>query len=384
VEVPAALDHRLQHAVALGEQRQQRDQIDAAALGTGADDLHLGAGGVPTVERGGRRLLGGHDEGRRQRRVEQRTGRGHPAAGVEQHPERRAGDRLLLEADGQARLVGDRGAGADDHRLGLCPQPVGVGAGRRAGDPLRAAVGGGGAAVEAHRRLEERERPPRRALVQVGRERRRDHVGGDSGRHPDPRVLQPADAPPRDPAVGVVEREHHVLDAGCHERLGARRRVAVVVARLEGDVGGRPTGPVAGGAQRRDLGVRPVRVGTGGALADDLAVAHEHAADPRVRRGIDARRLGQGCRPPHQLLVGSAHARCTSRAHGVQPAAARHAHPRLAGRRRALSHPDCDRRPETLTRSAHGWLPQVRGLPPSGGHRRSGLPPAPRGRWLKL
>ena len=78
-------------------------------------------------------------------------------------------------------------------------QPLHVGARLDAGDPLRAAVGGRGATVEAHRGLEQRERATGGALVQVRRERPGDRVGADAFHHVDARGTQPLDAGAADP-----------------------------------------------------------------------------------------------------------------------------------------------------------------------------------------
>ena len=87
-------------------------------------------------------------------------------------------------------------------------------------------------------------------------------------------------------AVHLVGRIDHgrddAGDAGGDQRVGARRRAAVVAARLEVDVDGRPAG-VARGPQRRHLGVVAARPLVP-ALADDDAVADDHRAHHRVRR----------------------------------------------------------------------------------------------------
>ena len=114
-----------------------------------------------------------------------------------------------------------------------------------------------------------------RREIARGRRRRRRPIGDV-----DARGAQAGEARARDPFVGVVERDDDPGDAGRDQRVGARRRVAVVGAGLERAVRGGAAGPVAGVAQRRDLGVRTGRERSGRALADDLAVAREHAADP--------------------------------------------------------------------------------------------------------
>ncbi len=161
--------------------------------------------------------------------------------------------------------------------------------------------------------------------------------------------------------VWILHGDHHPGHARVDQRLGARWGVALVVAGLEGHVGGRAPGPVAGVEQGRRFGVQSTWKGAGGTATDELAVAHDDAADPGVRRGFEAGALGKIAGRRHQLLVRSC-THCTPPAMGVQPTTDR---PRAehAESSEALSHPDSHRRLENLTRSASGWLPEVRGLP---------------------
>ena len=76
-----------------------------------------------------------------------------PVGRVAEHDAQRVVDRRTWRtvSDGSSAA---HGAGADEDRVALGPQPVGVGAGRVAGDPLARAVGRGGAAVEGGRQLQ--------------------------------------------------------------------------------------------------------------------------------------------------------------------------------------------------------------------------------------
>ena len=83
--------------------------------------------------------------------VEERAGRRHPAAGVEQDAQRRRTDGPVDVAHRERGPIGERGAGADDDGLRLGAQSMDVGAGFRTGDPPRGAVGCGRPPVDADR-----------------------------------------------------------------------------------------------------------------------------------------------------------------------------------------------------------------------------------------
>ena len=142
------------------------------------------------------------------------------------------------------------------------------------------------AAVERDRRLQAQPRPAAlhardEADVELARlVAAAAPLDGDAGRR------EPRRAAARDERVRVAQGDDDAADAGGDERVGARRRAAVVRARLERDVDGRAADVDAargGVAQRHHLGVRAagfLRV----AAADDAAVgADDDAADARVR-----------------------------------------------------------------------------------------------------
>ena len=66
--------------------------------------------------------------------------------------------------------------------------------------------------------------------------------------------------------IGVCDGENHARDARRDKRVGARRRAAVMAARLERHIDRGAGGLRAGGAQRRDFRVR-----LAGALVPALA-----------------------------------------------------------------------------------------------------------------
>ena len=290
----AAFHQHLQHAQA-GEGLERGDEVDAGAVGTGRHREHLRARREPRVVRGvGGRGAGDH-EGRRLDGVEERALGGHAAAAVEHHAQRRLrrpGGRVGQVAHGEAGAVGDGSAGAHHHGLRVGAQLVGIGAGLRRGDPLRRAVPRGDAGVEAHRRLHHGEGPAVGAVEQVGREVGADLGGVEADGHVDPCSAEAGDALPGDVGIGVLDGDDDPGDAGLDERVGARRRAAVVRAGLEGDIGGAapgPVGPVGDGGLECDGFGMPAAGRLGGALGDHRSGAvGEHAADPRVGGGAAA------------------------------------------------------------------------------------------------
>ena len=117
---------------------------------------HLGAG---HFERVGRKPRRGARDHHRERQV---GGAAHEIGverqarlGVEHDPARLA--VRAVDAHGQQRIVGERGADPDRHRVALGAPVVREPARGLARDPLRVARAGGDLAVERHRRLEEHE-----------------------------------------------------------------------------------------------------------------------------------------------------------------------------------------------------------------------------------
>ena len=177
----AELDERVAHAVGL--------------VGAGGDD-DLGARDLQRVDRGARRGAGDDDGQRHLGGAAHELGvERQPGLGVEDDPARLARD--ALDARGQLRVVGQRGADADDHGVDLRAPVVREPARVLARDPLGVAGAGRDLAVERHRRLEEHPRPPgARVLAE--------------------RLVEPPRAG-RELAVGDVDRR-------CPRRAGSRGR----------------------------------------------------------------------------------------------------------------------------------------------------------------
>ena len=191
----------------------------------------------------------------------------------------------------EPRVVPANGAHADRDGVGLRSQDVDELPGRLARDPALARHAD--APVERDRDLVRDERPargrPRPPLLDLlaaaerelarrrARPRRRPR-GASRGRlHASDRIALTRD---------------HARDAGLEQRVDARRRRAVVRARLEGHVHRGAARLLARGFERDDLRVRPA-LALVPALADDLVSGDHDGADDRVRMGRPAPALGE-------------------------------------------------------------------------------------------
>ena len=297
----ASLDHRLEHAER-GEVLQRRVQVDAHASVTCRDRVHLGARGEPGVGRVRGRRRSGDDERQRERGVEERAVRRDAAVRVEHDPQGLVRHRLAGVPSGEAREIRDCGARAHDDSLGVGAELVHVGARGFAGDPLRRPVARGDPAVDAGRRLQQHERTSEATVHEVRCEEPARVVLRDTEADSDAALAQARDAGAAHVGVGILDRDDDTRHAGIEQRVGAGRRAAVVRARFERDVGGRAQSALPRLTKRLDLGVGPARR-LGRALADDLAVAHEDAPDPGVRRRPAAGAGRERERPGHPLPV---------------------------------------------------------------------------------
>ncbi len=187
-----------------------------------------------------------------------------------------------LRARRQLRVVGERRADADDHRVDRRAPAVSQLAAVLAADPLRVAGAGRDLAVERHRRLEQHPRAPdarvlAKGLVEQARARGELAVGEH---HLHALVAQDPEAAPRGLLGRVVGGDHHPLDARLQDRLGARRRLALVAAGLE-----------------RHVQRRPAQVGQAARL--DRVDLRVHAAElVRASPRPAPRRRGRRRRPP--------------------------------------------------------------------------------------
>ncbi len=163
-----------------------------------------------------------------------------------------------------------------------------------AGDPACVAARRGEAPVERHRRLVGHEGTvfgdprPERLVLASG-------AGGDLAVGKldlDARLAQPGEAAAVRLRVRIAGRRHDAGDSGRDDGVGARRRAALVRARLERDVERRAAGLLARRLERDHLGVRPAGPLVP-ALADNLAVGDDDRADDRVRMRRSAPTLGE-------------------------------------------------------------------------------------------
>ena len=241
------------------------------------------------------------------RQLDRRSDLGPVRDGAEDDPQRLA-RRRRVDTDGQRRVVRPDRPGADEHRVGPGPEPVGVLAGVVAGDPLARPVRRGRPPVHRRRQLEHDPRPAGPAVLQVRRQLLVDRRGTDPDVDRDPGRSQPVDAPAGDVRVRVEHADDDPGDPGIDDRVHAGRRPANVGARLERREQRRPPRLVPGGAERSDLGVRPARR-RGRPLEPRPGGRHDDAAHPRVRRGRPVDRPGRRDGPGHVRLVRVNHMR---------------------------------------------------------------------------
>src|SRR4051794_879667 len=178
-------------------------------------------------------------------------------------------------------------------------RPAGLG-----GDPARIACTGGHLTVERHRRLEHHERASgagvlSERLVEQARLMRQiavEHV------HTYALVAQDAEAAAGCLIGGIVRSHHHARDASSDDRLRARRRAAVVAARLERHVHRGARGVLRARGERLALGVR-LAGGRVEALADRAIALDHHGAHEWIGARVPARSGGELDGPVEVALV---------------------------------------------------------------------------------
>ena len=332
---------------------------------------------APRAGRGcaGARVSAASSKTRRPRvEVAQRPSR-HAAAG-------RAQRLVVLVADGELRVVDLDGAGADQHRVAQRPQPVGVDAGRRGEETQRLVPSA--AALRPSRvvanfqvtngrpcSIGEGPRPVERARLVARAARAR------------PRRRRRAGWPLRPAATGLGSAlgEHDPAYAGLDQRLGARAGAAGVVARLEGDDGGR-----AAGARRRPRASASASAcGRAGAAVEALArpSAPSASSSTQPTRGLGPSGT-PGVRGERRARAASRRCSAAVKLHRRRPSGPAHG---LRGRRRR-SRRDTDAGATTVRALPIRTLTVGPGVPPgqpatgcrAGSrtvHRRFGVSPTP-------
>ena len=193
------------------------------------------------------------------------------------------------------RIVGECCADADDNRVYRRTPSVCEQAAFLAADPLGVPGTGGDLAVEGHCRLEQHPwatypRMLAKRLVEQPCARGELTVCDE---HLDAFVAEDPQAATRCLLRRIVGGDHDPCDAGSHDRVCARWRVAFVTARLQRHVQGGLI-EVHGAARfdRVDLGVRPA-VALVPAFAEDLTVARHDGAHKRVGLHLAGSMLGE-------------------------------------------------------------------------------------------
>src|SRR5207247_2651618 len=293
MDLAAALDQDAEQ-VAPAELVQQRCEVDSAFGVRGQlQDLRQPDVSAPG---GGDQSVRTDDSGR--------VPDAEPA--VEHDRERLAHVPAVLESGRELGVVGDHGVDADEDRVVLVPQAVGMQPGLLAGDPARLARAGGDLAVEADGELRGHEgtaggavldvelvQTPRAVLVEA-------NGGVDAG------LLERSDAGSVDAWVGVGHRDDGAADAGLDQCTGAALGPVSVGAGLEVHIDAAAPGAVARLLERLLLGMW-LSLGSVVALAGEVALAvQHHRADHRVGAGpvVGTARQLEGARRP--VKVGGA------------------------------------------------------------------------------
>jgi hypothetical protein len=90
------------------------------------------------------------------------------------------------------------------------------------------------------------------------------------------------DPAPGNARIGILQGNDASGDAGSDQCLGTGRRLAMMGARLKGDIGGAAASSVAGLAQGLGFGVRPPALLRDTASDDDAGRIENDAADGRI------------------------------------------------------------------------------------------------------
>ena len=115
-------------------------------------------------------------------------------------------------------------------------------------------------------------------------------------------TIQPGQPPAGHERIRIDHGGDDATHPGRDEHLGARRRAAMVVARLQRHIDGSAARGTTGGAQGMNLGVRfagPLVP----AFADDHPRRDDHASHPRIGRGRVEATSGEPQRPRHMAVI---------------------------------------------------------------------------------
>ena len=244
----------------------------------------------------------GHDQ-RRSRLPQHPRLPGSPPPAVDDHPERLPFEGRARPVPGrQPRVVRKHRVDPDHHRVRRRPQPVSVGPRLLARDPLRRPRPRGDLAIQAHGELRRYEGRPGRNVLRVRLYQPRRLPGHLARRDRYPSLREPRHAAAIHARVRIEHRRVDLHDARLDDRLGARPRPALVVARLERRVERRAPRPRPRLPDGHDLRVSlPRRPGV--PLAHHLPVPHEHRPHGRIRTHRAHGLPSQRERKPHKRHV---------------------------------------------------------------------------------
>lgn len=212
---------------------------------------------------------------------------------------------ILGEPGGERRVIGQRGAAADEDCVDFGAGAVDFVAGELAADPLAVAGDGRDAAIERHRPFGDDPRATSGDAFQVGCQEMLGGIGFDPDIDADAGLFQFAQAPAGDVGEGVTDGDDDAGQAGFDQRTGAGGGLTGVAAGFERHVGGSAAGEFAIGEllERIDLGMRPAEAAMA-TLGQEFAVANQDAPDHRVRLDRPAAPEGQPQRHRHPVCIG--------------------------------------------------------------------------------
>src|SRR5215470_7670855 len=120
--------------------------------------------------------------------------------------------------------------------------------------------------------------------------------------HRDAPGTQPFVTLPGNFGIGIFQGGNHAGDAGARDAIRARRRLALMRARLERHIHGGPLGRLFCVAQSLDLGMRTAAL-LRPATTDNGAILYNDRTDCGIRPGTAKIASAEGQREPHETLV---------------------------------------------------------------------------------
>ena len=223
-------------------------------------------------------------------------------AGIEHDAQGRRHIRALGQAHRELRVVGQHGAAGGQKGAAARAPVLHVHARGFRSDPLRFAAGQRRAPVQAHAEFDPQPGPPaldtrEETAVELAR------LGlHQSGFDRDAGLAQFRQSGAVHGVEGIACRRHHPRHAGSDQRIGTRRRTALVRAGFQRHIGGRSPRPLAGCLQSHRFGMRFAGAQME-SLADHIALRRQNATDHRIgTRRVEAA-FGQAQGTRHEDVV---------------------------------------------------------------------------------